>query len=223
MIYKRYKSVIFDLDGVIIDSSQVMQVAFEYAYQQFFPKQRAPFSEYVKHMGKGFLSIMDAMNLPREMYPFFNQKSIELISEIVVFDGIVPILERLKEQDCYVGIATGKDAYRTKQILDEKKLSSYFDCVICSDQVKRGKPYSDSVDIQVNQAGLDRDDLVFIGDSTSDIQCAKNASVSSIAVLWGMGSRADLLKENPDYFAYDPRDLEFILCDGWLQERVNVA
>ena len=160
MICKKNRGVIFDLDGVIIDSTSVMEQAFQYSFEKFFPQKKAPFSEFIKHMGKGFLSIMDVMKLPREMYAPFSERSIDLISEIVVFPKIKRTLNFLKNSSCYIGIATGKDSFRTTQILNQKKIIHYFDKVICSDQVKQGKPHPDSINLHIEQAGLNKENII---------------------------------------------------------------
>lgn len=213
MITKRYAGVLFDLDGVIIDSSEVMRVAFNYAYSQFFPNKKAPFNEFVKHMGMGFRTIMNKMNLPLDMYDYFSKKSIELTPKINVFEGITEILAHLKQNNVYVGLATGKDRYRTHLILKQNKLLPYFDKVVCSDDVKRSKPYPDSIDLHIECSRLEKKQLIFIGDSISDIQCAHNSNISSVAVLWGQGRRQELFHERPDYFAYDVANLNHIFCE----------
>lgn len=223
MIFSRKVGVIFDLDGVLIDSSKVMEVAFEYAFKKFFPNKPVPFQQYIKHMGKGFLTIMDEMELSHALYPYFNSKSIELISDIFVFDGIISLLERLKENNCYLGISTGKDSFRTKKILQEKHLSSYFDKIICSDELKQGKPHPDSINFHLNYSQVNKSDMLFIGDSIADTQCARHAGVRSIAALWGMGGFKELLQETPDYIAFDINDLAWILSLNGLLVRKNMG
>lgn len=211
MTCAKNKGVIFDFDGVIIDSTSVMEKAFKYSFNKFFPEKEAPFGDFIKHMGKGLLAIMEAMDLPREMCDPFREKSIELISEIVVFPKIKGIIKSLKDSSCYIGIATGKDSFRTKQILDQKKLTYYFDKIICSDQIKQGKPHPESINFHIQESGLNKESIIFIGDSVSDIRCAKNAGVLSIAVLWGMGKHEDLIKEEPDFIALNTQKLKEIL------------
>lgn len=211
MIYKQKSAVIFDLDGVIIDSSKVMEIAFSYAFARFFPGETPPFEEYKTHMGKSFLSIMRDMGLPGELHPFFKEKSIELSSQIEMFDGVVETLEQLKRAGCYLGIATGKDSFRTAQILREKSILHYFDKVVSSDMVTHSKPHPESIHLHLKHAGTDAPQTIFIGDSVSDLQCARRAGVDAVAAFWGMGKQEDLMQENPRFQAQDFTELREIL------------
>ena len=202
--------VIFDLDGVIIDSSAVMKTAFEYAFKSFYPDREAPFDIYSMHAGKGFLKIMHEMNLPEAMLPLFQAKSIELMSNITLFDGIAPLIVELKMNNCYLGIATGKDSLRTQQILRDKALLNYFDKIVCCDDVNQGKPDPESIQAHLNFADINADKILFIGDSVADLQCAKKANVKAVAALWGMGKLNALVRELPDYIAFNVHDLRWI-------------
>jgi len=206
-------AVLFDLDGVIIDSSHVMKAAFDHAYHQFFPKEKPPFKTFVKYMGQGFSKIMHQMNLPTDMYSHFFEKSLALTTEIQVFEGMRELLANLKEKNVYLGIVTGKDRYRTDVILKQNKLDTFFDKVVCGDDVTRGKPYPDAVEMHIHHATLSRSNLIFVGDSTSDIQCAHHANIYSIAVLWGQGQRHELFQEKPDWFVYNVDDLKHLFTD----------
>lgn len=203
--------IIFDLDGVLIDSHNVMEIAFKYAFKKYFPEQEPPFDQYKKHLGKGFLMIMDELNLPRRLYQPFYEKSVELLSHIQVIEGIPSLLKILKRNKLYIGIATGKDKNRTWEILKAKGIIQYFDKIICNDEVCHGKPHPESIEFHVEYGDLNKRDVLFIGDSTSDILCARNAGVRSIAALWGMGKRNELLEAVPDYVANNVDGLKDLL------------
>ena len=69
-----FETIIFDLDGVIINSLEIMAKAFKIAYSEIVGKGKPPFDEYIKHLGKSFKQIMKAMNLPESMMtPYVNE------------------------------------------------------------------------------------------------------------------------------------------------------
>jgi AHBA synthesis associated protein len=210
-------AVIFDLDGVLIDSSRVMQIAFEYAYREFFPGGSAPFDEYRKHMGKGFPAIMDAMGLPRAMFKPFKARSIELVDDVEVFVGVHELLEKLAAQAIYIGIATGKDAARTRQILQRKNLDGYFHHVVSSDEVKHGKPHPESIEVHLRLSRAQPWHTFFVGDARADIECAHRAGVRSVAALWGMGREEDLRALSPTYVIQELGDLYPLICESALE------
>jgi 3-amino-5-hydroxybenzoic acid synthesis related protein len=205
------RAVIFDLDGVLIDSSKVMQQAFEHAWRQFFEQGIAPFAEYKTHMGKGFISIMDAMGLPRAMAAPFRERSVELADQIELFPGVFALLESLVDEGTYLGVSTGKEAARTHYILRRHGLDGYFERVVCSDQVAQGKPHPESIDIHLVASGVSAAEALFVGDAQADIECAQRAGVPSIAVLWGMGTEAALRAMNPTHVVRDFGELHRLL------------
>jgi AHBA synthesis associated protein len=205
------RAVIFDLDGVLIDSSQVMEEAFKYAWCQFFGPGTAPFAEYKKHMGKGFTAIMDAMELPREMAVPFRQRSVELADRIQTFPGVFALLDSLRAGGTYLGVSTGKEAARTHHILRQLELESYFHHIVCSDEVTHPKPHPESVLIHLSNAGVAASQALFVGDAVADIECATSAGVQSIAALWGMGVEAELRAAQPTYVVRDLGDLHNLL------------
>lgn len=205
------RAVIFDLDGVLIDSSKVMQQAFEHAWGQFFSEGVAPFAEYKTHMGKGFTAIMDAMGLPRGMAAPFRARSVELADQIELFPGVFALLESLLEAGVYLGISTGKDAARTHYILRRQGLADYFERVVCSDQVAQGKPHPESITLHLATCGVPAAEALFVGDAQADIECAQRAGVPSVAVLWGMGTERDLRAMNPTHVVRDFGELHRLL------------
>lgn len=198
-----YRAVLFDLDGVLIDSSRVMEQAFQHAWRQFHDHGEAPFAEYKTHMGKGFTAIMDAMGLPREMAGPFRERSIALADQIQVFPGVFALLDSLRATGVYLGISTGKDSARTHYILRRLGLDGYFERVVCSDEVARGKPDPESVLVHLRAAGVSGAQALFVGDAWADIECARRAGVPSLAVLWGMGTEADLRGAQPTHLVRD--------------------
>lgn len=205
------RAVIFDLDGVLIDSSEVMKEAFAYAWGQFCGPGTSPFSEYKKHMGKGFMAIMDAMGLPREMAVPFRQRSIELADRIQTFPGVFALLDSLRTSGVYLGVSTGKEAARTHHILRRLELESYFQRVVCSDEVSQAKPHPESALIHLQRAGVTASQALFVGDAVADIECATRAGVPSVAALWGMGVEADLRAAQATYVVHDLGDLRRLL------------
>jgi AHBA synthesis associated protein len=208
---RRCLAVIFDLDGVLIDSSRVMEQAFSHAWRQFFDQGQPPFAQYQQHMGKGFGAIMDAMGLPRAMAVPFRERSAELADQIDIFPGVHALLEALRAEGLYLGLSTGKESDRTDYILRRLGLRNYFGRVVCSDQVKQGKPHPESAWIHLREAGVAPSQAMFIGDARADIECARRAEVPSVAVLWGMGREADLRAERPDHMVRDFGELHCLL------------
>lgn len=198
--------ILFDLDGVVIDSIPVMEQAFAHAYREVMGEGDAPFSEYVTHCGKSFPRIMDAMGLPHDLWEPFKAKSRELISLVRVCDGIPPLLESFHQLGKRMAVLTGKDRPRTLEILKDKEIEHYFDLVLTPDDLHRAKPDPEGVFRVVDEFEVSTEDIWFLGDASADVECARAAGCYAIYATWasmlGADPRlielADLVVERPE-------------------------
>lgn len=190
---------VFDLDGVIINSFELQKKALRYSYEIVGGTGVVSEEEFFRHSGNSLENIFRLMNLPQEMTSHYRKFSSENISCIQIYDGIVDLLEYLKEQNIICGVCTGKERKRTIDILKQFDLIKYFPYVVCSDDVECAKPAPDSLICIAQMMDIDFDDLVMVGDAANDILCAKNAGVKSIGVTWGEFSREELEQAKPDW------------------------
>ncbi|MFI8520809.1 HAD-IA family hydrolase [Streptomyces sp. NPDC085481] len=205
------QAVVFDLDGVIVDSFAVMGEAFSLAYAEVVGDGPAPFEEYQRHQGRYFPDIMRIMGLPLEMEEPFVRESYRLAEHVQVYDGVVDVLRTLNERGLRLAIATGKSGERARSLLDVLGLLPYFAHVIGSDEVPRPKPAPDIVRRALELLDVPADRAVMIGDAPTDLASAQGAGVTSVAALWGCHDGAELLAAGPDIVLRHPAEL-LALC-----------
>ncbi|MEV6171993.1 HAD-IA family hydrolase [Streptomyces sp. NPDC051954] len=201
------RAVIFDLDGVLVDSFAVMQEAFAIAYKEVVGDGPAPFDEYRHHLGRYFPDIMRIMNLPLEMEEPFVRESYRLAPQVPVFDGIVELLVTLRVRRLKLAVATGKGGSRARSLLDQLGLLPFFDHVIGSDEVARPKPAPDIVEYALDLMGVPPEQAVMVGDAPTDIASAHGAGVTSVGALWALSDPAELLAAEPAVVLRRPGDL----------------
>lgn len=176
------KIIIFDLDGVLIDSIPNMKIALKKTSS--FLKINLNFEEYRKYLGLPFEQIMKNMGfykkipLIKKKYIFFSNQNIEKIG---IKKVNCTILKKLKKK-FKLAVFTSKDAKRTKKILSKYEL---FDYVITSDDIKRGKPNPEGLKKIVKFFNLENKDAIFIGDSIYDYKCASKAKMVYYHANWG--------------------------------------
>jgi AHBA synthesis associated protein len=204
-------AVVFDLDGVIVDSFAVMQEAFSIAYAEVVGDGTAPFQEYERHLGRYFPDIMKIMGLPLEMEGPFVRESHRLADRARIYPGVLPLLRELRRRGLCSAIATGKAGERARYLLERLGVLSCFDHVLGSDEVARAKPAPDIVLRALELLGARPEDAVMLGDAVTDIQAARSAGVDAAAALWGARDRAELLASGPDAVLRRPSDL-LALC-----------
>ena len=194
------KNIIFDFDGVIINSHDVQIKALKESYREVCGNGTPPFDEFFKHCGDSLANIFSILGLPLDMIPIYQRISRENINNVKIFDGIIDMLEILKQNGYKCALCTGKDRFRTFELLMHLNLKSYFDIVVCSDDVRYPKPHPASLWYIMRELGGEKTESIMIGDGINDIRCAKNAGIKSIAVTWGNVNRELFLENPPEWF-----------------------
>ena len=197
------KAVVFDFDGVIINSSEVQKQALLESYRMVVGEGFPSVDEFFSHSGDSLENIFKKMKLPAEMLEPYRKLSKESLKDIKVHEGMEDLLIRLRNRKVKCALCTGKDRERTLQILDYIGLRDYFDVIVCSDDVTFPKPDPESLMSAMELMGESAGDTVMVGDAVNDILCAKAADVSSIAVSWGDTKPDVLRKEAPGYLVSD--------------------
>lgn len=202
----RLRGVVFDLDGVLADSYEVMRAAFAVAYHEVVGDGEPPFQEYSRHLGRYFPDIMTIMGLPPEMEEPFVRESYRLADRVRLFDGVVDLLERLRAAGIGCAVATGKSGPRARSLLAGLGVAGLLDHIVGSDEVARPKPAPDIVVRAVELLGVGRAEAVMIGDAVTDLTSARAAGVAAVAALWGESDPEPLLAARPDAALASPAE-----------------
>lgn len=195
----KYKLVLFDLDGVIIDSKRNMELSW-FAVQTVF-ELKTPFEDYFKMIGRPFNDIMTELGLNdradriKRVYDVSSSCRIDLID---FYYNCSEVIRKIKEKGLRIGIVTSKDETRTLEIL--KKLDILFDVVECPDGKSRGKPNPDPLFRAMLKCQMDPSETVYVGDMDVDMECAMRAGIDYIHADWGYGDcRSEAMKAStPD-------------------------
>ncbi|MEV0396288.1 HAD-IA family hydrolase [Polymorphospora rubra] len=201
------QAVVFDLDGVLVDSSAVMREAFDIAYAEVVGDGPAPFEEYNRHMGRYFPDIMRLMGLPLEMEEPFVRESYRLAPQVPLFPGVRELLHSLHGQGVRMAIATGKSGPRARSLLELLGVLHLFGHVIGSDEVPRPKPAPDIVLHALDLLGVPAERALMVGDAVIDLASGRDAGTTTVATTWHEGDCAALLAAGPDFVAHTPREL----------------
>lgn len=192
------KYLVFDFDGVIINSHSLQRKALEESFQKVVGNGEVPYQEFFKNSGDSLSNIFLKLDLPLEMVPFYTSISENNLDMIKIHNGIKYMLERLTSEGYKLALCTGKERKRTLAILKYLCIKKYFKVVVCSDDVENPKPKPDSLIKCIEKLGANLEDTVMIGDGINDIDCAKNAGVFSIGVTWGDTQKEDIINAEPD-------------------------
>lgn len=201
------RCVVFDFDGVIINSHEVQKLALKTAYESFYKHSDPPYDAFFRHSGNSLENIFKQLELTQDMIDIYKRTSEKNIDLIKMNNGFTDLLKRIKTSDTKLALCTGKDRPRTLKILQKFNINHYFDIIVSSDDVSRPKPDAECLRLIMNELSVSENNMIMIGDSINDIFCAKNAKVVSIAVTWGDVGESDLKNQDPSVLVHTLRQL----------------
>lgn len=202
------QTVLFDLDGTLIDTNELINVSFEYTFKQYdfdFTKE-----EILAFNGPPLRETFQRLNpkFADEMIRTYREHNHNIHEEYVkLFPNVLKTLDELKSNDIPIGIVTSKMRDGVQLGLDITGLSTYFETVITVDDVTQPKPHPESVIKAMNDLRGEVDSTIMIGDNYHDIQAGHNAGMVTAGVSWTSKGKEYLEKYKPTYMLEDMQDL----------------
>jgi pyrophosphatase PpaX len=207
----RFATVLFDLDGTLIDSGPIILASMQHAARTVLGRE-IPAEELGATIGgQGIVAQMQALDIDRadELLEVYKEHNDGLHEGLEAFDELLGLLPRLKAEGRKLGIVTAKRHRTVALALDRfPALRDGFDVVVAHEDTDRHKPDPDPVLLAIERLGGTPAEAAYVGDSPFDIRAAKAAGAFAIAVAWG-GIHPDerLLAEGPDAFVRSPEEL----------------
>jgi pyrophosphatase PpaX len=207
----RFRIVLFDLDGTLIDSGPMILASMQHAVRAVLGREIPREELGMTIGGQGIVAQMTAIDAEHAdaLLEAYREHNDGLHETLEPFDELLALLPQLKAEGRKLGIVTAKRHRTVALALDRfPALESLFDVVVAHEDTERHKPDPDPVLLAVVTLGGTPQDAVYVGDSPFDIGAAKAAGVFAIAVGWG-GIHSDerLLAEEPDAFVRTPQEL----------------
>ncbi len=184
---------VFDVDGTLIDSQHSIVAAMEGAWNAF-DLDPPPRENVLQIIG---LPLLEAVSvLAPEQTPERHQALREKYSQTWIemreagrlqeplFPGGLSVLDALEEAGWLLGVATGKARRGLDFVLDRHDMAPRFTTLQTSD-IARGKPHPEMLERAMAETGVEPSRTVMIGDTTFDIEMARNAGVFAVGVDWG--------------------------------------
>ena len=207
----RFRIVLFDLDGTLIDSGPMILASMQHAVHSVLGREIPPDELGMTIGGQGIVAQMNAIDVEQAdaLLEAYKEHNDGLHETLEAFDELLALLPRLKAEGRKLGLVTAK-RHRTVGLAFDRfpALASAFDVVVAHEDTLHHKPDPDPVLLAVEKLDGAPEDAVYVGDSPFDIGAAKAAGVFAIAVGWG-GIHPDerLLAEKPDAFVRTPQEL----------------
>jgi phosphoglycolate phosphatase len=216
---KKYKHILFDLDGTLTESAEGITRSVAYALEKFGIKETdyeklklfvgPPLVDaFMKFYGFSEADAKKATEYYRERF------RVKGIFENALYDGITEVLDTLKKAGFNLIIATSKPEEFAKRIVAHFDIEKYFSFIAGAtfDGTRGNK--SDVIKYALDIAGItDKSSAIMIGDRHHDINGANAVGIDSIGVLYGYGDKNELVSAGATYIAKNVKDIEKIILD----------
>lgn len=204
------KTVLFDLDGTIVDTNELIVQSFLHSLEGETPEAITR-EHIIPNMGRPLIEQMVYFTGREEVtdviakYRSYNlSKHDELVTE---FPHVRSVIAELHAKGIQIGIVTSKIRKTTLMGLKLTGLDSYISSIVTIDDVKNAKPDPEGIFRALKELNGRPEETVMVGDSHYDIEAAKNAGVSSVGVSWSWKGRSYLEEFHPDHLIDDMREL----------------
>ena len=186
----KYKVLLFDLDGTLCDTDEMLIQSFFALYKKYRPAKIRTREELIYFSGPPIKKTLsdEFPDYPfEEIYKAFQVVSRELYRPYVkAFDKEIETLKKLREAGYLLGVVTNKGAPLTKYSLEVANIDGLFDVVISADDVNAPKPSPLGIEKALERLGIeDKGKVLYIGDNDIDYETATNAGTDAMLVTWG--------------------------------------
>ena len=210
----RYPTVLFDLDGTLIDSGEIILSSFRHATQTVLEREIPDEVLAAAVGGSNIYEQMRAFDEERadELVRVYRAHNEPLHDDLVAFEGIERVLDRLRAEGRHLGIVTAKRRKTVDLAFAILPLERYFDAVVTSEQTEHHKPHPEPVLTALYRLGSEPGEAAFVGDSPFDMGAGKAAGVFTVAVSWGKIHPVERLRETgADAVVHSPEELLDVL------------
>ena len=205
----RYDTVLFDLDGTLVDSGAMILASFRHATKTVLDREFAD-EQLAALVGSPLTKQMRELDEERadELIAVYRSHNEPLHADLLAFDGIEDLLAQLRDEGRKLGIVTSKRGATVRLAFDVVPIEHYFGVVVTSDDTQAHKPDAEPILHALFALDAEPARAVYVGDSPFDVQAAKAAGIASIAVAWGgLHSAERLAEEAPDALVSTPEEL----------------
>ncbi|WEK54516.1 MAG: pyrophosphatase PpaX [Candidatus Cohnella colombiensis] len=194
---KRITTVLFDLDGTIVDTNELIIQSFMYALNGIVPESFGR-EHIIPSMGQPLTSQLQEFSGREQvddltvLYREYNLKHHDEM--VALFAGVAEVIPALRQAGLRVGIVTTKMRATTIRALKLLGIYEYIETIVTIEDVEHPKPHAEPVAKAITALGVEPAATMMVGDSTVDMQSATAAGAIPVGVAWSLKG-ADILKE----------------------------
>jgi len=216
---RRFDLIAFDWDGTLYDSTAAITRSIQEAVRDVggkVPTHEA--ASYVIGMALMPALAHAAPDVPPEKYPELGNRYryhyLQHQNDLSLFEGVAPMLEALRARGHLLTVATGKSRRGLDDVLARVPLRGLIDGSRTADETA-GKPHPLMLQELMAEFGVAPERVLMIGDTTHDLQMARNAGCASVGVSYGAHSTLNFAEHLPLHVSDTVADLhQWLLANG---------
>ena len=188
----KVSTVLFDLDGTLIDTAPDMAAALDILCDEE-NHPRKPYSEVRPIVSNGSVALiklafgtaMDEPTLERLKSRYLDIYQQHLSVHSTLFDEMTELLEQLESNDIKWGVVTNKPGWLTEPLMESLGLFQRASCIVSADTTKNRKPHPEPMYLACKLTGAQPGECVYVGDARRDIEAGQNAGMMTIIAEYG--------------------------------------
>lgn len=197
---QRIKCVLFDLDGTLINTNELVIASFKHTVKKHLDRDIAE-EELYRHFGEPLIDIMRQLcpEQAMEMVKTYREFNLVRHDELTTpFPGAAETLADLDRRGFRLGVVTSKIRHMAERGLRLFGLDRWMDVLVSFEDTEHHKPHPEPIRTALDLLDTRPQEVLMVGDSPFDLECARNAGVLSAAVKWSVHPPEKLLTCKPD-------------------------
>lgn len=206
---KNYKALLFDLDGTLLDTNELIIESFLHVLGETFPGKYSR-EHVLPFLGPPLYETFDGIDptLTETLTASYRKWNLERHDQMVVpFEGVVDTLRQLKQEGYKMAIVSTKRREMIDRGLQLMECENLFDTIVGFEDVTHTKPDPEPIQLALQRIGANKEDALMIGDNFHDIEGGQRAGVDTAGVAWSIKGEAHLATYNPTYMLHQMSDL----------------
>ncbi|RLQ96699.1 pyrophosphatase PpaX [Falsibacillus albus] len=206
---QRITTLLFDLDGTLIDTNELIISSFLHTLNHYYPGQYER-KDVLPFMGPTLQETFEKINPEKleEMVKHYRDYNLTHHDDLVTeFTGVFETVKQLKESGYKLAIVSTKVRTTVIKGLKLTKLDQFFDVIVSLDEVKAPKPDPEPLLLALSQLNSTPEEAIMVGDNHHDILGGKNAGTYTAGVAWTAKGREHLEQYEPDFMLDEMTDL----------------
>ncbi|KXH79333.1 pyrophosphatase PpaX [Sporosarcina sp. HYO08] len=213
---KQITALLFDFDGTLADTNELILQSFEYVLNKYFPGQYADRQSILPFLGPTLNESFGELDPEKEelLVEEYRAWNLEMHDQLVAeYDQVTETIKQLKAKGLKLAIVSSKRTDMIEKGIRLLKLEGLFEVIIGQDSVTNPKPNAEPILLALQKLNVSKDEALMIGDNYHDIVGGQNAGVRTAGVAWALKGEAYLQSFEPDYMLGHITDL-LAIVDG---------